>query len=421
MTWTLATLCLLIVASTAYPAYCLSVNNPIYDLKRKQLVGGNLSVNNVLLLVQFVISIFCLSASWVVGNQLNYIQTRDVGFNRENLLEVYMPPEQYPVEKAQVLKDEISRIPGVQYASFAYYHITGAYFSDWYKVESGNNMKQVRLNELFVDEDYVATMGLTLLEGRNFRNKNEFKSAFIINETAANEFGWTDPVGKKIAVGHDKQEGGIWSEGTVIGIVKDFNTRSLHSKIEPLVIRLQYDEWPGYYLNVRYEGSESEVIASIKRVYEKVLPGFLVDYGRVNERYETQYIAENKAFVTLQMATWIILLISCIGIFSMSLFVSLKRQKEFGIRKVVGASVAEIAMLHINYFLKVGLIANLIALPVAYYLMKEWLNDFAYKTDVSAPYFAVFGFLLLVLVALSAGYSAWKSGRMNPIDVINME
>ncbi len=421
LTWTLVTVSVLIILSAAYPAYCLSVNNPIHDLKRKQLVGGRLSVNRVLLLAQFVISIFCISTTWVVGNQLNYIQTKDIGFNRANLLEVFMP-DRYSLEKAPVLKQEITRIAGVQSASFSYYHITGVpYFNAWYKVESGNEMKQVMLNELFVDEDFISTMELTLVAGRNFQNKSEFKSAFVINESAVREFGWTNPIGKKIAVEHNKEDGGIWSEGNIIGVVKDFNTRSLHSKVEPLVMRLPYDEWPGFCLNIRYSGLESDAIASIKEVYEKVLPGFLVDYERVNERYENQYVAESKAFATLKMATWIILLISCIGIFAMSLFVSVRRQKEFGIRKVVGASVVQIATLHVNYFLKVGLAANVIALPITYYLLKEWLNGFAYKTNVSLLYFASFGVFLLVLVTLSAGYSAWKSGRMNPVDVIKIE
>jgi putative ABC transport system permease protein len=419
--WTVATISILIILSAAYPAYCLSVNNPIHDLKRKQLVGGKLSVNRVLLLAQFAISVFCVSATWVVGNQLNYIQTKDIGFNRENLLEIFMP-DRYPLEKALVLKQEISRIAGVQSASFSYYHITGVpYFNARYKVESGNEMKQVMLNELFVDEDFISTMELTIVEGRNFRNKSEFKSAFIINESAAIEFGWTNPIGKRIAVGHDKEDGGIWSEGNVVGVVKDFNTRSLHNKVEPLVMRMQYDEWPGYCLNVRYNGLERDVLAPIKEVYEKVLSGFLVEYERVNERYENQYVAENQAYATLRMATWVILLISCIGIFSMSLFISTKRKKEFGIRKVVGASIAQIAILHINYFLKVGLVANVVALPIAFYLLQQWLNGFAYKTEISSLHLVSFGVFLLVLVTLASGYSALKSGATNPVDVIKTE
>jgi putative ABC transport system permease protein len=419
LAWVFITVSVLIVVSAVYPAYCLSVNNPIHDLKRRQLVGRNLSVNKILLVTQFVISVFCISATWVVGNQLYYIQTKDIGLDRNNLLQVYMP-YRYPLEKAPLLKEEISRISAVQSASFSYYRTVGdPYFNAWYKVELGSEMKPIMLNETFVDEDFIFTMGLTLVEGRNFKNKSEFKSTFIINEAAAKEFGWEHPLGKRIAVGHEKE--GIWSEGTVIGVVKDFNTRSLHKKIEPLVMRLQYDEWPGSSLNIRYRGNEQEVVASIKQVHEKVLPGFLMDYGHVNDRYDNLYKAENRAFGALQTATWIILLISGIGIFSMSLFISFKRQKEFGIRKVVGASVVQITTLHINHFLKVGLIANVIALPIAYFVMKEWLNGFAYKAEVSSFHFAVLGILLMIFVALSAGYSALKSGRMNPVDVIKAD
>ncbi len=418
---TLVVFSVLIVVSSAYPAYSLSINNPIHDLKKKQLIGGNLSVNNILLLAQFVISVFCISATWVVSNQLTHIQTKDIGFNRDNLLEVFMP-DRYPLEKAPVLKQEIAGMAGVQSASFSYYHVTGVpYFNAWYKVESENEMKQVMLNELFVDQDYISAIGLTLLDGRNFRDKNEFKTAFIINESAAKEFGWTDPIGKKMAVGHDKEEGGIWSEGSVIGVVRDFHTLSLHKKIEPLVMRLQYDDWPGFCLNVRYSGSEGQAIASIKKVYEKVFPGFLVDYDRVKDRYDNQYAAEHKAFVALQVATWIILLISSIGIFSMSLFLSFKRQKEFGIRKVLGASVIQIIFLHLNHFLKIGVMAGIVALPVSYFVMQLWLNGFAYQTNISSLHLVSVGLVLFVFVTLSAGYAAWKSGRMNPVDVIKME
>ena len=204
-------------------------------------------------------------------------------------------------------------------------------------------------------------------------------------------------------------------------MVKDFNTGSLHKKIEPLIMRLQYDEWPGFCLNVRYSGSETEVIASIKKVYETVLPGFLVDYGRVDERYESQYATETKAFGTLQMATWIILVISCIGIFSMSLFLSLKRQKEFGIRKIVGASVEQIMFLQIEQFFKLLVIANILTLPLTYWLMKEWLDDFAYKTELSSWVFLGVTVVSLLLVVISAGYSSWKAGQMNPVDVLKIQ
>lgn len=417
----LSVLFFLILFTAAYPAYCLSSNNPINDLKRRQVVGGSFSINKVLLVAQFVISTFCMSATWIAAQQLSYIQTRDIGFDRDNLISVFMP-DRYPLEKAPVLKNEIARISGIASASFSYYHMTAVpYFNAWYKVEIGNEMKQVMLNELFVDEDFIKTMKLKLLDGRDFESKKEFKTAYIVNESAVREFGWKNPIGKKIAVGRDKDSGGLWAEGTITGVVKDFNTRSLHHKIEPLVIRLQYDDWPGYCLNIRYTGHENEIVQKIGKVYEQVLPGLLMEYGRVNERYENQYQAEKKAYNTLQLATWIILAISSIGIFSMSVFIANRRRREFGIRKVIGASLAQITVLQLNTFLKAAVVANVLALPLAYYITREWLQSFAYRTEVSPFLFLYFGLTLIALIILSAGYPAWKSGRMNPVDVIKLE
>jgi putative ABC transport system permease protein len=412
---------LIVIASVVFPAFWISIGNPLAGMKRKPIIGGKFSANQILMLAQFAISIFCISITWVVSNQLQYIQTRNIGFNRNNLLTVMMP-DRYPEEKAVVLKEEISKLAAVESTSFAYYRVTGTiYFNAWYQVEIENEMKPILLNEMFIDEDFIKTMNIKLVEGRNFQNKNEFKNAFIINETAVKEFGWKNPIGKRIVVGVEHQGDGIWSEGNVIGVVKDFNTRTLHKSIEPVVMRLPYDSWPGSCLNVRYQGAEHEVISKIKKVYEKVLPGFFMDYERVSERYENQYEADQKAYTTLQVATWIILLISCLGTFSMSVFMSVKRQREFGIRKVVGATVSQIAALHVNQFLRVALLGVLLAVPIAYLAMQWWLSDFVYKTEISASAFLIPCVILLVMVILSSGYSAWKSGRMNPIDVIKME
>ncbi|MFM7431346.1 MAG: FtsX-like permease family protein, partial [Flammeovirgaceae bacterium] len=336
---------LVVIASVIFPAARVSMTNLVADLKRKQILGGNFSVNWILMLVQFGISIFCLGATWVVSKQLHYVQTRDIGFDRSNLLTLIMP-DRYPESKASTLKEEINKLAAVESTSFAYYRVTGTiYFNSWYQVEIENKMRPILLNEMFVDESYLKTMRIQLIEGRNFQNKNEYKNAFIVNETAVKEFGWEKPIGKRIVVGVEGQGDGVWSEGNVIGVVKDFNTRTLHKSIEPVVMRLQYDSWPGTCLNIRYHGGESEVISKIKKVYDRVLPGFPMDYERVSELYENQYKADQKAYNTLQAATWIIFLISCLGTFSMSVFMSIKRQREFGIRKIVGASVVQIAAL----------------------------------------------------------------------------
>jgi putative ABC transport system permease protein len=419
------TLVSLIIFSTAYPAYHLATNNPIDDLKRIQGLGGKISINKLLLLAQFSISVFCICATWIVGDQLKYIKTKDIGFNRHNVFMLFMP-DRYPLEKAPVLKNEITKIPGVESASYSYYRMTAVpYFNDWYKVEIRGEMKRKLVNELFVDQDFFQTMNVAFVSGRNFdiRNKNEFRSGYIVNEAAVREFGWADPIGKKITrivSGHEYGYDTLW-DATVIGVVRDFNTRSLHEKIEPLVMRLQYDSWPGYCLNVKVNGDFKRTFEAAKKAYSKVLPEYLVDFDILEDMYQRQYQNEDKAYVTLQAATWVILLISFLGIFSLSIYMSIKRMREFGIRKVLGANVRQIAVLHINHFLKIAVLANIIALPIAYWLMKTWLDGFAYRTALSGFVFLLVSGILFLLVIASAGYSAWKAGHMNPVDVIKME
>ena len=146
-----------------------------------------------------------------------------------------------------------------------------------------------------------------------------------------------------------------------------------------------------------------------------------MDYERVNDRYDDQYKADRKAYTTLQTATWIILLISCLGIFSMSVYMSLKRQREFGIRKVVGATISQITFLHINQFLRIALLGILFAIPLVWWAMNWWLSDFVFKTEISPLAVIIPCLLLLTMVILSSSYSALKAGRMNPVDIIKME
>jgi putative ABC transport system permease protein len=413
---------LLILFSAVYPSIHLSSASPANALKGSGNTGKKSDWGRHLLLVQLVISIICISATLGVRNQINFIRNTDLGYDRYNVVSLLMP-NQYPIEKAPVLKAKLAELASVESVSFSYYMISGApYLKAWYKVEENGEMKQKLLNEVFIDHDFLPTMNIEIKEGRNFNvdNKTDSKSAFIVNEAAVKEFGWENPVGKRISVGYGEIANNEW-EGTVVGVVSDFNIRPLREKIEPLVMRLQYESWPGFWLNIRVKGSINEAIAEIKAVYESVLPGYLADYRLVEDIYERQYQNENKAFTTLQVGTWIVALICASGIFSLSVFMSGRRMKEFGIRKVLGASARQITGLHVWHFLRIAIMANIIAIPVAYWILREWLNDFVYKSELNVLVFgAVTGFSLL-LVVVSAGYSSLRAGNMNPVDVIKIE
>lgn len=413
------TIVFIVVVSATYSAIRLSANSPARDLKKEMIFGRNLSMGRILLVVQFAISFFCISATLVVSRQLNFIGTKDLGFDRTNVVTLLMPDE-YPMEKAGVLKDELKALTAVQDVSYSYYLVTGVpYLKDWYKVETGNAMRQLQLNEIFVDHDFFSTMNIEILAGRGFdvRIPADQNTAFIINETAAREFGWSNPIGKRISHGYREAT----TEGTVIGMTRDFNTRSLREKIEPLVIRLPYDEFPGMSLNVKVRGDLKEALASIKSVYEKVLPGYLMEHRLVEDIYENQYLEERKALEVLLFGTWIVLLIAAFGIFSLSLFMSMKRMKEFGIRKVLGATIMQIAFLHVSYFLRIAIIASAIALPISYRLTSRWLNGFAFRIEPGFITYLAVALILSLMIILTAAYSTLKAGRMNPVDALKLE
>lgn len=422
MIWVALIGLLLIILSTAYPAYRLALTNPIKDLKSESAFGGNSSTGKTLLLAQFTISTICICGTLIVGRQIEFIQTKNPGYDRHNMIVVYTP-DRFPSEKIPVIKDEFKKIAGVEAVSYSAFRIAGAgYYRDSYKVEIGGEMKQMMLNEVFFDHDFFKATGIPLVAGRSFDpdNLSDSHTAFIVNETAVREFGWDYPIGKRISLDYVEADGEKW-EGTVVGVVKDFNVYSLHKKIEPLVMRLPWSDWPGNCVHIKISGPLDQTVASIKKKYEELLPGFLLDYSLIEDIYDRQYRSEKKTFATLQLSSWIIVLISSLGIFSLSMYLSARRMKEFGIRKVLGATANQITLLHVGHFLKIALLANVIALPIAYWLMREWLNEFAYKTDIDATLFCAIVLLSLLLVVISAGYSSLKSGRMNPIEVIKAE
>ena len=413
---------LLIVLSTAYPAYSLAVNQAVNDLKPGGKVMKSSTLSSVLLLSQFTISVICICATCIVSRQLEFIQARNPGYDRHNMVVAYMP-DRYPPGKDAILKQEFAKLTGVDRVSFSTFRIAGAgYFRDWYRVEINGEMKRMLLNEVFFDHDFFSTTGIPLIAGRSFDPAltTDAHQAFIVNEAAVREFGWKEAIGKRIQYGYDDSETEKW-EGTIIGVVKDFNVYSFHRKIEPLVMRLPWSDWPGSCIHVRISGPLQETIIRLKKKYEEVLPGFVLSYSVVDDLYNNQYQNERKTYTALHLSTWIIVLISSLGIFSLSLYVSLSRMKEFGIRKVLGASSTEIALMQVRRFVKIALLADIIALPVAYLLLRQWLADFAYRTDLNYWWFVLVAGLTVIIALLSAGYAAFKSGRLNPVQVIKSE
>jgi putative ABC transport system permease protein len=415
-------LVVLTVASAAYPTYQLLAKNAVESLQNRQHFGGKSSLGSVLLVVQYTISIVSMCATIGVAQQLRFIKLKAPGYDRKHIV-VLRRPDYFPEDKIPVLKNELAALKGVEAVSYVTFTMAGGdYFKDWYRVEIDGAMKPMLLSEVFFDHDFFRATGLKIVAGRSFdvTNPADAHNAFIVNETAVKQFGWKDPIGKRIAYGYGEQTGEKW-EGTVVGVAQDVNIRSLYEKIEPMVLRLPWSPWPGQLLYVRVNGNVNETIKAIKAKYEQVLPDFVMDYNLMDDLYDAQYAQENQAFTILQWATWMIALISSMGIFSMSVYMTMKRMKEFGIRKMLGATMQEITALHLSRFIWMALLANAIALPVAYLAMREWLSSFAYRNDGGGVAYLWVMLFSVVLVIASAGFSSLRAGSTKPLDVIKIQ
>jgi len=411
----------LLFFSTYFPARQFANTAVLQNLKSKS-GGYNSSLSQVLLFTQFTISAVCICCTFMVGRQIGFIHNKELGFERKNLLVLSMPRE-FTVRNMQTFKHELKQVSGVTNVSNSSFRIGQGYGTDWYFVEQEGKqeMKHVELYEVFSDDELFSTLGIKLLEGRTFNANipSDSGAAFIVNESAVRELGWKEPIGKRIYTHpEDKRK---W-DGTIVGVVQDVNISPLYDKVKPLVMRLPWTyEYPDGFIYVRYRGEEQATVKSIKEKYNAIMPGYPLACRFVDELYNSTHNKESKAFASLQFGTFVIILVSMLGIFSMAAYMSVKRMKEFGIRKVLGASVSQIFTLHIGYFVRLMLISNLVALPLAYWLIKNWLSTFAYRTDLTYFPFALVGLVSLLLVVVSGSFSAWKAGRTNPVEVIKME
>lgn len=411
----------LLFFSIYFPAKMFATSGVIQNLKSKNS-GYNSSLSKILLFAQFGISAICISSAIIVGKQISFIHNKELGFDRKNLLMLNMP-EEFTVKNMQTFKQEIKQVDGVTHVSNSSFFISGGYWKDWYFVEQEGKpeMKHVELFEVFSDDELFSTLGIKLLQGRTFNENipSDSGAAYILNETAVRELGFKEPLGKRIYT--HPEEKGKW-DGTVVGVVSDINISPLYESVKPLVMRLPWtNAYPDHFIYVRYTGDAKTVVKSIEEKYKTIMPAYPLDWFNVDELYDRSHERENKAYASLQFGTFIIVLISVLGIFSMSMYMSARRMKEFGIRKVLGASVAQISLLHMNYFVRLALIACAIALPIAFMLIGEWLTTFAYRVELNYLPFLIVTIASVIVVMLTTGYSAWKSGRMSPVDVIKME
>jgi len=406
----------------SYPAIYLSSFHPVRTLKGKLKAGAaSTTFRRVLVVGQFAISIILILGTLTILKQLRYMKNKQLGFQKEQVIVVTLPQGGNP--SPTTVRDEFAAVPGIVGASLSA-DVPGLNFSMTNFVPEGRTESEgILMQFMAVDDRFLPTLGMEVVKGRNFSSamKSDPGEAVLINETAAARLGWPDPVGRTISrPGPGPNGGRIDIKTRIVGIVKDFHTRSLHQKIEPMV--LHNSPVAFQMVSLRFTGqSATEIMPMLRQRWEKLFPALAFDSFFLDESFARMYQAEEHLEKIFTSFAILAIFISCLGLFGLAAFMTEKRTKEVGIRKVLGASIMRIVFLLSNEFSKWVLVANLIAWPLAYHFLNRWLQSFAYHTTIGIGSFFFSGLAALAIALLTVGYQAVRAARANPVDSLRYE
>ena len=402
----------------SYPAWFMSRFHPADIMNKKNVRSGSrLSFRNVLVVLQFAISIILIIGTIIIYQQIDFMKNTNLGFDKEDVVLAYFPftnpdaKEKYPVLKTEFLKNQnIVEVTGV----YTVPGINSQYNTTIRKIGAGEE-DSVSIQVLPADFGFVKSLGLEIISGRDFSEDFSLdrQESVILNEAAVKMLGYEDPIGQKLNLFGKR-------DVSVIGVVKDFHVKSLHHKIGPMLIYID----PKFYLltatKIEPENAEA-TLAYMGDVWKTVLGGTEFDYRYMKDAYNSFYAAEEKTGKLISIFTILALFISCLGLFGLTAFMTNRRVKEIGIRKVLGASVRSIAALYSREFTKWVIISNIVAWPVAYFLIDRWLGSFAYRIALTPVPFILSGAAALSIALVTVGTHAVKAAMANPADSLRSE
>lgn len=407
------------LVSGLYPAVYLSSFQAVKVLKGSPQTGRNKGMlRNILVVGQFASAIFLIIATIFALRQLNYMQQKDPGYQRDQVLT--MPLDGITFRKFGLLKQEllgnslVSAVTAAQDQLGSHLDQSGIHF------RGDGPSRQLTGTRLIVDPDYLNLYKIALVQGRNFsREQSANGREYIINETMARELLKDNP--KATMSSLLGKEFGFDSLGTIIGIARDFNFNSLHYKIETLFLFNQKD-WGFSTVSVKINGAKAaEAISFVQSTWKKIFPDHPFEYQFLDDHFEEVYRADTQVSKIVGILAGLAIIISCLGLFGLSSYSAEKRIKEIGIRKVLGATVQNITSLLSRNFLKLVLIANLIAWPLAWFAIHQWLQDYAYRIDISWWVFAMAGSAALLIALLTVSFQAIKAATANPVKSLRTE
>ena len=392
--------------SGACVAIFLSKFNAIDILQQKiNRKQSGIKTRNIFVTVQLIITIGLIFSVVVIHKQISFFRNTDMGFNKENLFVLDSWDKKFS-ENIEVIKNELLKLPNINYVSAATALPPLLGYLNFPIKKNNNSNEKVGMNVIMVHYDFIETMGMKLVEGRDFSKDfpTDIKKACILNETAV----------KELELGNERfiNQGNM----NVIGIVKDFNFKSLHTKINPLVIDLTELK---YLHEIVIKTNGENLIATveqIKKTFNEIIPDTKYNSCFYDEKIEEHYTKEVNFLTIFNISTALAIFVTCLGLFGLTLFITEQRKKEIGIRKVLGASTLKIVKLVSHEFILLVLIGGIIAFPIAYYFMHNWLQNFAFKTEISFAQFLISEIIVLAIVGVTVSWQAIKAALANPVE-----
>ncbi len=400
----------------SYPAFVLSSVNPVSTIRDDFKLAGVISVKvfrKGLVIFQFFISISLITSAFVIKAQLAFIKNKNLGLTSDQV--VVVPIYQAKVKpKYELFKKEILTNAAILNASaVAYYPGTQGFYQNtwWEGLEKGDDSNY--MDWISVDQDFISTLKIELLKGeffpKNISNKGPI--VYVLNELAVKKIGWDDPIGKRFD---------IIGKGVVLGVIKDFNFKSLHNELKPLALTYYPEQFDNLMIKISAENIPN-TLDFLKKTWESLFPQYPFEFTFLNDDFQKMYKKETTTSLIITYISLMALFVSCIGLFGLVLFTIDSRIKEIGIRKVAGSNTGRIVIMLNLEFIRWILVSFIIACPIIIYSMHKWLENFAYRVNLSWWIFVFSGIITIIISLLTVSWHTWNTATKNPVDCLRHE